>query len=179
MKRYVKSAGDISLLEKLSISMILIVDDVNIPTPMMVYADSTMATRQYDEDEIMDMLDCGEISKLKCISDFDNLVRMFHMKEDNPDFTYKFTQKQRDIITEGFKTYSDEGIIREIEVPKLLGLVQECDTCSIPRRGSENAYKNFAEYIKLRLAPEDYLSIIRQFEYSDYKGCVRSFYPNF
>lgn len=163
------------------ISIILIVDDINIPTPLTIYADDKMKVRQYSEDELQDMLDNGEIPKLRRIKDFDNLVRMFHMVEETENFTYEFTAKQTEILTKCFKTYQDDTIDRKLEVPDLLNFVQHCDDCTIPfqRKNSSEAYKNFAKYNNLRLAPEDHLAIIRKFECSDYVGCVRSHYTDF
>ena len=174
MKRLLK-------LPETPIAMILIVDDVNMPTPSTIFADDRSTTKLYHIDELQEMLDNGEITKLRRILDDNNLLTMFHLTEDSAEFNYTFTQKQRDRLSKIFESYHDETINRKLEVPQLLDFVQRCDNCSIPiqRKNPDEAYKNFAKYNHLRLAPEDYIAIIRKFEYGDYQGCIRSFYPDF
>lgn len=161
-----------------SLSIILIVPDVNIPTPRTIYASDTLNHSSWSDDDIIEMLENGEVGRLRKVTDFNTLVRIMDILEENPDLEYKFTVIQQDKLTDGFETYHCD--IFDDNAQELLDYIQVCDDCTIPhpRKESED-YKNFAKHNKLRLAPEDYLEIVRKFEAKDYQGYVRSKYPDY
>lgn len=163
------------------IDIILIVDDVDIPTPKGIFADTNVwNSREWDDYDLLDMYNSGEISELRAISDFVTLNHMIQVKENYPEFEYEFTRKQKQILSEGYENYT-EDIDEASEVPQLLEYISQCTSCTIPhvRRDPSLMHKNFAQYNQLRLAPEDYYSIVTQFEVTDFYGCIRSKYGDF
>ena len=174
MKRHIISNSQLS-----PISIVAIVDDVNIPTPTVFVPIAATVGDDFDKDDLLDCYFAGDTSTLRQIKKFSVLNQMVELAEDNPDFNYKFTKEQKDILELGYKDYQ-ELTDDELKITTLLNFIKTCDRCTIPLvRKSPDDYKNFAEYHNLDLSPKDYLAIIRKLDRSNFQGFIRSKYRTY
>lgn len=167
-----------------SIDLILFVNDVDQNLNIPVYASDSFDDyfRDWNDYDFIDAYQSGDISTLRRIQDFDVLDKMMDLKNENSDFSYEFTQKQKDILSKGYKNaeWDNETQREKLKVPYLLDLIKKCNNCTIPfPRTEKDLEKNFAQIHNLRLAPEDYLAIVKQFTSNDFYGFVKSHYADY
>jgi len=161
------------------IAIIAIVDDVNISTPMVFAPIVAAVGDDFDKDDLLDCYFSDDIATLRQIRKFAVLNLMVELKEDNPEFDYKFTKEQKDILEQEYKDYH-ELTDEELKISELLDFVKTCNKCTIPVvRRSPDEYKNFADYHDLDLSPKDFLAIIRKFDRHDFQGFIRSNYRTY
>ena len=183
MKLMIKSSK--SIFDTISeLDAIVFVDDVNISTPLGIFASSDISTdfRDWDEYDFIDVMNSGELTKLRQIEDFVVLNYMKELDEDKTcEFSYTFTAKQKQILSDGYrhKNYTENTQTKDVE--DLLKLIDNYKDSYVPikRTKSDSLHKNFAEVHNLTLTNLDYLAMVKQLEPKDFESCVKSFYPDY
>lgn len=174
MKRHIISNSQLS-----PISIVAIVDDINVPTPVVFAPVVATVGDDFDKEDLLDCYFSEDIPTLRQIRKFTVLNQMVELKEDNPDFKYKFTKEQKDILEQEYAHYQ-ELTDDELTISKLLTFIRTCNRCTIPvTRKSPDDYKNFADYHDLDLSPKDYLALVRKLDRSNFKGFIRSKYRTY
>ena len=183
MKLLIKSSK--SIFDAIpELDAIVFVNDVNIATPSGIFASSDITTdfRDWNEYDFIDAMNSGELNKLHQIEDFVVLDYMKELDEDKEcEFSYTFTAKQKQILSEGYKHKNYTESTQTEDVKDLIRLIDKYNDSYVPikRTKSDSLYKNFAEVHNLTLTNLDYLAMVKQLEPGDFEGCIKSFYPDY